>query len=298
MLDLRLILVSVLWGMNFSLVKYALTDFYPLSFTIVRFSLASLFLFVILLVNRDSFAVAPRDCMPIIRLGLIGITLYNILFMYGLKHTTASNSALFIATSPLFTAIIQTAVKKERISMTGRIGFLLSSFGVVIIIRHRLGAFSTTWQNLAGDLLTLAAAFSWALYTISARPLLEKHSPIKITAWTMAAGTLALLPFGLPELVSQQWDTISVQSWAALGFGAFFAGGISYALWYQGVKRIGATRTSAYHYLMPFSAVLFAALFLGEKITSGQILGGIAILSGVALVQKSLNVYTPPHRAD
>ena len=60
---------------------------------------------------------------------------------------------------------------------------------------------------------------------------------------------------------------------------------MAYVFWYEGVRRIGVTRTIAYHYLVPFVAVIAAALFLGERVTSLTILGGIAILAGVALVQ-------------
>lgn len=294
MLDLRLILVSIMWGVNFSFVKFALTDFYPLSFTIVRFSLAALFLFGIMLKNREPFDIARRDIGPLIMLGLIGITFYNILFMYGLQYTTASNSALFIATSPLFAAVTQALTRKERLTAGSGFGFLLSTLGAVLIIQGKLGGFSITWQNLGGDLLTLCAAFSWALYTMMARPLLEKYAPVKITAYTMAAGTVLLLPFGFHELVIQSWSVVSAMSWAALGFGAFFAGGLAYTLWYQGVKRIGVTKTMIYHYLMPFTAVIFAFLFLGEQITVLQLIGGAAVLSGVAIVQRSRGTLSQP----
>ncbi len=286
MFDLRLIIVSVLWGVNFSAVKFALTDFYPLSFTIVRFVLAASFLFAVMLAGREPFRIKRRDLGMLVLLGLTGITLYNILFMYGLRYTTASNSALFIATSPLFAAVAQAFTGKERLSVRSGFGFLLSTLGAVLIITNRTGGLSLTWEHLRGDLLTVAAAFFWALYTLMARPLLEKYSPLAVTAYSMAAGAVLLLPFGFHQLHVQSWQTVSAMSWAALGFGAFLAGGVAYTLWYHGVKRIGVTRTIIYHYLMPFTAVVFAALFLGERISVPQIAGGAAVLIGVYLVQK------------
>jgi len=286
MLNLRLILVALAWGVNFSFVKFALADFYPLTFTIIRFFLAALFLFAVMLVQGEPFRVERRHIGKIFLLGFIGITFYNILFIYGLQRTTASNSALFIAMSPLFAALTQLATKKERLTLGGASGLFLSSAGAVLIIWTRTGGISLSWQDLSGDLLTLGASFSWALYTLLAKPLLEQYSPLKITAYSMAFGTLLLIPPGLPELMDQPWRTISVQSWAALGFGAFIAGGIAYTLWYQGVKQLGVTRTIVYHYLMPFVAVTFAALFLHEQITPLQIIGGCSILAGVYLVQK------------
>jgi drug/metabolite transporter (DMT)-like permease len=285
MLNLRLILVAVIWGVNFSFVKFALGDFYPLTFTIVRFFLAALFLLCIMAVQREPFMVERRDAGKIILLGFIGISLYNLLFIYGLQRTTASNSALFIAMSPLFAAMTQLVTRSERLTSAALLGLFMSTVGATLIIWTRTGGISLSWHDLSGDLLTLSASFSWALYTLLAKPLLEKYSPLKITAYTMAIGTLLLVPMGFSELTEQSWRTISVTSWAALGFGAFIAGGIAYTLWYEGVQKLGVTRTIVYHYLMPFVAVSFAALFLHEQITVLQVFGGGSILAGVYLVQ-------------
>ena len=130
------------------------------------------------------------------------------------------------------------------------------------------------------------ASFLWALYTTSSRLLLERYSPVKVTAYCMAAGSVMLVPIGAHELLSQQWSAVSIRSWSAFAFSAIVSGGIAFSLWYHGVKRIGVTRTIAYHYLVPFVAVVFAALFLGEQITLPQMAGGAAIVGGVALVQR------------
>jgi drug/metabolite transporter (DMT)-like permease len=133
--------------------------------------------------------------------------------------------------------------------------------------------------------MTICASVLWALYTMRARPLLQKYSPIKVTAYSVTAGSVLLLPFSVKELVGQSWTTVSAGSWAALAFTAFIGGSVAYVLWYDGVRRIGVTRTIVYHYLVPPLAVIFAAIFLGEPITLLTVLGGAAILSGVALVQ-------------
>ncbi len=285
MFNLRLLFVALVWGINFSVVKCALTDFHPLGFTVVRFALAALFLFIVMLVYHEPFTIDRHDRWKIVRLGFIGITLYNLFFMYGLKYTTAANSALLISLSPLFAAAIQAAAGKERLS--GRIiaGLALSSLGVVFIIRSHQGVPVFSSARVGGDLLTLCATFSWAFYTIWAKPLLEKYSAVTVTAYSMFAGAILLFPLSLPGMVSQSWSAISGPSWSALLFAAFIAGGMAYVFWYHGVKQLGVTRTMVYHYLMPFAAVLFAATVLGEKIAILQTAGGIAVLAGVYLVQ-------------
>ena len=286
MLNPRLILVAIIWGVNFAFVKFALADFQPLSFTLVRFSLAALFLLSVMLVNREPLGLEREDRRAVVKLGFIGITLYNILFIYGLKNTTASHSALFISMSPLFAALILTMTGKERLNMPVGAGLLLASLGAFLIIQSNANGLRFTSRGLFGDLLTICASVFWALYTMKAKPLLKKYSSIKVTAYSMAAGSALLLPLGTYELFHQNWGAISLPSWASLAFAAFISGGLAFTLWYQGVKQIGVTRTIVYHYIVPFVAVVFAAMFLRERITAQQITGGILILTGVYLAQR------------
>jgi drug/metabolite transporter (DMT)-like permease len=289
MLNPKLILVAIIWGVNFAFVKYALADFSPLSFTTLRFFLSALFLICVMLINREPLAMERRDIGEIVTLGFIGITLYNIFFMEGLNYTTASNSALFISSSPLFAALILALKNRKPISARILAGLLLSTSGVFLIIQSRPGGLSFSRGDLAGDLLTITAAAFWALYTIRAKPLLEKYSAVKLTAYSMAAGTVLLLPISGYELLHQAWSSVPLRSWAAFSFSTFVSGGIAFTLWYHGVKTIGVTRTVVYHYIVPFVAVVFAALFLGERITFLQLIGGISILAGVYLVQSKNN---------
>lgn len=286
MFDTRLLLVAVIWGVNFGIVKFALADFSPLSFTVARFALASLFLVAVMLAGREPFSLERRDIGRVIRLGFIGITMYNLLFMYGLKHTSASNSALFISTSPIFAALALAIFQNRKITPAVVAGLLISAIGVVLIVEGGPGGIEFSGDAAFGDLLTLCAAVFWALYTVLARPLVEKYAPVKITAYSMAAGTLLLLPIGAADLARESWTAIPAEAWAAFGFSTFISGGIAFTLWYQGVRRIGVTRTAVYHYLVPFVAVVFAALFLGEDIFLLQILGGALILLGVYAVQR------------
>jgi drug/metabolite transporter (DMT)-like permease len=279
--------VTLVWGVNFAFVKFALNDFLPLSFTIVRFFVAALFLAAVMVVTKEPFSIERRDLRALVKLGFIGITLYNIFFMYGIKYTTASHSALFISLSPLFAVLLQARTGRERLTPRLALGLLLASTGVYLVISGRHGGFSFTAAGLAGDILTLCASVLWALYTLKARPLLEKYSAVTITAYCMAVGSVLLLPFGFHELLKQSWTAVSPQSWAAFCFSAFVSAGIAFSLWYQGVRRIGVTATISYHYLVPFVAVLFAVLFLGEHITPVQLAGGMAIIGGVALVQRA-----------
>jgi drug/metabolite transporter (DMT)-like permease len=296
MLNSRLLFVALVWGVNFSVVKAAIADLDPLAFTVIRFSLAALFLFAVMAWNGESFRLERKDRRPIVLLGFVGITLYNILFMYGLASTTASNSALLISLSPLCGSLIQALRGRERLGGRSATGLALATLGVALVITGRQGGPVFTVDGLRGDLLTLAATLTWAFYTIAARPLLARHSAVKVTAYAMLSGSLLLLPFGMPGLARQSWIGVPLSAWLALAFAAFIAAGIAYVFWYKGVQQIGVTRTMVYHYLMPFAAVVTASLFLGERMTLLQLAGGGAVLSGVFLVQQGTAHASEPHQ--
>jgi len=287
MLNFRLLFVALVWGINFSVIKYTLADFHPLSFTVIRFALAAVFLFTVMYATKEPFFVERADRFPLVKLGFIGIALYNILFMFGLKYTTAANSAMLISLSPLFGALIMAKQGNERITRRVGMGLGLASTGIFLIIRSHHGAPVLSGHGFAGDFLTLCATVSWAIYSIAAKPLLAKYSPLTVTAYSIFAGSALLLPISIPALIDQPWNAVSPLSWSALIFASLIAAGIAYVLWYQGIQRIGVTRTMVYHYLMPVAAVIFAALFLDEQITVLKIMGGSAILLGVFLVQNN-----------
>jgi len=287
MFDLRLIFVALIWGVNFPVIKHALNDFLPLSFTVIRFALASVTLFCVIALRREPLAVARRDLPALAALGFTGITCYNLLFMKGLQLTTASHSALFISMSPLFAAVLQTLRGSERLKASLALGLLLATAGAFCIIWSTHGEIHFGMTTVTGDLLTIGASVLWALYTVLAAPLLERYPPITVTAWSVAAGTILLLPFGAGDLARQSWSAVPAGSWTAIVFAALIGAAAAYVLWYEGVKRIGATRTIAYHYLVPFIAVLASALFLGDAVMPLTVVGGVSIIGGIALVQKT-----------
>ena len=236
--------------------------------------------------RREQFRIDRRDIPKVVALGLTGITMYNLLFMKGLQFTTASHSALFISMSPLFAAGLQTMRGRERMRPPLALGLLLATAGAYCIIRSTHGEVRFGMETVTGDLLTIGASALWAVYTVLAAPLLGRYPPVTLTAWSVAAGTVLLVPAGAADLINQPWSAVSPGSWAALLFAALVGAAAAYVLWYEGVKRIGVTRTVAYHYIVPFIAVLVSALFLGDSVKPLTLLGGGAIIGGVALVQQ------------
>ena len=281
----------VIWGVNFTVVKLALREFNPLVFNALRFGLATVVMMGILwwrgpAPGERSLALAPRrDWLLIALLGVCGHTLYQVLFINGLARTTPANSSLLMATAPIWVAIIGLILGIERISRLMWAGILLSFSGLALLIFSG-DAVSLGGTTLLGDLLLLGCAILWAVYTTASKPLLGRYSPLRLTAWSMLAGTIPLMLVSVPAMVQQDWKQLSLGTWGLLAFSAFFAVVIGYLIWYTSVQRVGNARTAVYSNLTPVAAIIFAWLTVGNTLTPRQLLGAAIVLAGLVVTRR------------
>lgn len=283
--DLFMLLAVLIWAVNFSFIKIALREFSPLGFNGLRLILASLILILVLLVSKEGFSHIRTNFWKLCFLGIAGNTIFQILFIHGLNWTTASSTSIVMAMTPVFVALLSISIKQERLHWAAWLGILVSFVGFYLVITKQAGSFHFSWQSLRGDLLIFFGNFLWAVYTVFSKPLLEKISPLKLTAVTMAFGTVFYLPIAAKDIVQLQWREISFQAWAYLLYSALFVLVVSYVIWYASVRRVGNSKTAIYGNFTPVFTVLFAYIFLSEKITLLQAVGALIILMGVYLTR-------------
>ncbi len=281
--DILLLLMVAIWGFNFSVLKIVLQEFLPMSFNILRFIASSISVIFLLFLLERGISINKHDWIKIILLALFGHTCYQLLFIYGIYDTTASNASLLMACVPIYTGIISSIAGYEKVRPTTWIGIFLSFFGVFFIMRANPRGFDFSSVHFRGNMLIILASLSWAVYTVMAAPLLKKYSPLKLTAITMSIGTLLLIPFSIKELKMQNWQDISALSWMGFIYSFLLAIALGYTIWYKGVEKVGSTRTSVYSNLTPILATFFAWQILSETITLYHIIGATIIFLGIYL---------------
>jgi drug/metabolite transporter (DMT)-like permease len=294
MVDLALVAMSFIWGINFSVVKGALSDFSPLSFNALRFGTSSLFLLTALWLRERSISVRRKDFARFVMLALIGNTAYQLFFINGIALTTATNSALILATTPVFVVLFGALLDVEKITSPVVQGVVLSFLGVVMIVLGSGRTLTFTDQSLIGDLLIVANPICWSIYTVLSKPMLKEYSPLKLTTVTMAIGTVPLVLVAIPSLNAQNWAAISSDAWLGLAFSAVFAIGTGYVIWYTGVSRIGSARTALYDNLVTVFAVASAWILLSETMTAIQIAGAVLVFVSLYLVRRNQNAHRQP----
>jgi drug/metabolite transporter (DMT)-like permease len=287
LIDLMLLAMILIWGINFAVVKAALAEMTPLSFNSLRFLLASALTLLSLRLTEGGVSFARGDWWRLLGLGLIGNTCYQLLFINGINHTTAGNSALLLATTPIFVSLIGAAFGVERVGKLAWVGVFFSFAGIFMVIVGSGKELDLAQETISGDILVLIGAAAWSVYTVLSKPMLSRYSALKLTALAMAAGTPFIVLFSIPQLLAQDWAAVSWRGWLGLFFSGSMAIALAYIIWNSGVSKVGGARTAVYSNLSPVVAAIFAWLTLGEVITTFMVVGAAMIFLGIYLTRKS-----------
>ncbi|MCX6537588.1 MAG: DMT family transporter [Acidobacteria bacterium] len=281
--DGLLLLMVLIWGGNFSLVKAALAEIPHQSFNALRLCIASA-IFLVAILAKGWPSLSRRDWFRLALLGIIGHFVYQLCFMGGLARTTASNSSLLLGCSPVAVALASALAGHENVSRVQWVGAGLSVAGIYMVVGT--GA-QFGGASLAGDFLTMGAVVCWAVYTVGSRALLDRLSPLVVTGLTMAIGTALYVPAAFSELVRIDTGRIHAWVWMAVVLSSILALNVAYLIWYTSVQRIGNIRTAVYSNVTPLVAMTVAAVFLGEHITWSKAGGAAAILLGVVITRRT-----------
>ena len=278
-----LLFMSIIWGVNFSVVKYGTMQIPALAFNGIRMTIAVLTL-VLLMRVRGGPRMSWRDARALFVLGLFGNGLYQIMFIEGIARTRAGTVALILAAGPAFVALIGRVLGVERVSARGWGGIALSLAGIALVTAGT-PASSSGSTALTGNFLVLGGAFLWAAFSVLLKPYANRIGAVQLGAMTMLGGLLPLLLVATPALSGLSWTAISLGTWGALvysGFGALVVAGL---FWLRGVRVLGPTRTAMYVNLQPVMALLVAWAALHEIPTAAQWGGTGAIIAGVILTR-------------
>ena len=273
------ILTIAIWGVTFVNTKVLLQQgLQPTEIFLLRFVLAYLCIWPI-----SPKSIKPQkwtDELWFFILGLVGGTIYFIAENPALALTYVNNVSFIVCTAPLITMLLAILfVKSVKATLPLTIGSAVALVGVGMVIYN--GHF-VLQLNPLGDLLALAAAFSWAIYSLVIKKVSSRYSATFITRKVFFYGIITILPILL--LSDWQFPLEQLQKpivWANLLFLSVVASFLCFLWWSIAVKKLGALATSNYVYLNPVTTIIASALFLNEPMTAMAYAGSALILIGV-----------------
>lgn len=282
--DAYLLLTVFIWGNTFPTAKYVLGVMPPNVYASTRYLLAAFTLMVVLACREGIRPPQRRDLLALAGFGFLGITMMQLLWTNALSLSTASKGAILVATSPIW-AMIFNSLRGQRLPPLAWAGVLLSFCGVFLVINNSLTAITVAGGHVIGDLLFLLVAFCWALYSVLSPPYLARLGALYVSAWSMLLGALLLIPAMLWSWSEMRWEAMGTGHWASFLYTAILAGALGYLFWYEGIRRIGVARSVVYSYLIPVFAMLSAVAFLGEHISTAQLIGAAVVITGLVLTR-------------
>ena len=278
--SLSALAVQAIWAFNVSAMKYTITQLDPYLVGAMRMSLAGVVLLALLYRAEGDIRLARRH-WPLIIVMALCMGLNTMCWQKGLSRTSASNASLIVNIAPVFAMLMAVGLRQERLNLRRVVGMCLALGGVVLIIDPT--RVDLQHGALWGELLIVGAAIFWAAYNVVAVRLVVRYSALRVTSWAMLLCSVVLWigsPLGVDSWAVAQARPLA---WMGVLYAAILGAVVAQTLWTRTIQRLGASLTMIYSYINPLLVVIFAALFLGERLTAWQGVGAVLALSGVAL---------------
>lgn len=281
--DLLMVAMATIWGLNFPVLKYATQFISPLALNGFRIPLAAA---AQLAIARGRGLPRPTksDIRSMVLLGMIGNGLYQVFFILGLVRARVGTAALIIAATPAFVALLGRLKGNEHLTAIQWMGVALQILGCSTVAYGAVHTRSGD-DTVAGVVLLLAAAFSWAVYSVSLKRYSDHVASWYLGGYTMVGGAIVMAVVGVPAILATRWTALPGAVWLALLYATLIAMVVAYLLYYRGLKVLGATRTAMYSNLQPLIAMGVAWLMLREQPTLPQTVGAALIVGGLLLAR-------------
>lgn len=259
----------------------------PVQVAALRFMLGAAFILALLAVRRQTgfmFAALKGDTVPIALLGTVGVFLTFFLLHEGLGTASASTAAVIFSMNPVFTVLIASLALRERLGIVGWIGVGLGLLGALLAVTGFEFSGLLSRDDFLGSILVLISAVTWSGYTVYGKRYSERYGSLVVSFLSMAVGSLL---FAVLLTVEGGWGEVAdygPEAWAWLLFLGFVAVGLGYILYFEGMKRVPASRGASLFYIKPVLALLLAHFVLGEAVSYALLLSSLLVAGGILLV--------------
>lgn len=290
----------LVWGLHFIVVKDGFSELDPLTFNALRFIVG----FPLILgfaaryqrQQHNLFGLSRADVRLTLLTTVIGPLAYQVFFMLGLDRTTATNTALLVATMPAWTAIFSILTRQVELRRRLLIGIAITLMGVVLVVIGKdSGGVALTRDDLIGSGLVLCAAMAGGVSNVVSKPLVDRVGSMRLAIWKYCITVTALTLLASPSLLAFSADTVPLSRTPHILYSGMLSGVGGFVVMHYGLRVLGPTRASSYFNFNPIVAALAGIIILGEPLTPLLVLGGSLTLVGVVTVRQ--NTYLRPLRS-
>ena len=280
-------MVQLLYGLTFTFAKGIISEglIKPFGFILVRIIGATALFWLLSLFTKNE-KIERKDFLTFFFASIFGIALNMLTFFKGLEYTTPINASVIMITAPIIVLLLSAIFLSEKLTTIKVVGIFLGFSGAVILSLFSKSSGAIGSNVPLGNLLVFINAASYSVYIIIVKKLTAKYHPFSFIKWLLLFGLILVLPFGYNELTEVEIYRFTDYDFFAVGFvivGATFG---TYLLNPIGLRHLKASTVTAFIYLQPVIAAIFALAMGMDTIDAAKIGGAALIFSGVYLVTK------------
>lgn len=292
-----LIVAMAFWGGSWVSGKIVVAVAPPMTIGFFRFFTASVLFMLLMFATQASprYLFSRRYLRILFLVGLTGLFGYGVLFLTGMRFTTAAQGAIIAGFNPVTVSLFAHIIHKERLPRTWQYsGYIIAFLGVIFVVGIQ-ALLDFRIEYVIGNLIILGAMFTWGIYTSIGKEALKELSPLEMNT---GGAVIASILFGIGAVCERVWELpalIDPVFWVnALYLGGFVTF-ISFLFYFTGVDRFGASRASGFINLVPVFGVLFSALILPDEPIYWTFIVGLAlVVLGITLVNFPERTSNPP----
>ncbi|HUB30611.1 MAG TPA: EamA family transporter [Terracidiphilus sp.] len=286
-------LAGTLWGTGFFWGRLALNEMSVESMVLYRFLFACIVVAPIAFTSRERFS--GEEIRLLLISAFFGIPVQFLIQFHGLALTTVSHAALMVGSMPVLLGLAATLFADERLDTVGWLALVASTIGAALVVlgggRH---GSQHAGPSLEGDLLvvlSLCTALAWVLLS---KRLMQKHSPIVVSAYTILSGTVMLAMWVMGRTLANPWledkfsyppvEHVSATAWTALAIGGVACTAATTVLWNWGIHHVPASRAGVFLNIEPALGSILGVKLLGEHLGPFAWVGGGLILAAAVVL--------------
>ena len=291
-------LVILIWAINFIAAKIGLRSLPAATLASFRVVLAGLAMlpFYMFCSRLPAFAWTAetrrrdftlRDLWTFLYMGFFGVVTNQVCFTVGLRYTSVSHAAVLVGMGPIYTLILAVVLKLETATWRKATSMVIALAGIAVLASEN--GISAHSSSVLGDVIMMTGSIGFAMYVVLGKRLAGRYDPLTMTAFSHYAGALIVLPVAIYRAIrlgsAEHWRAIAWTGWAAMLYMAIFSSAVAYVFYFWLLRYLEASQLSAFTYILPVVATVLGILWLDEKGSWGQVLGGGLALGGVYWIE-------------
>lgn len=281
-----LFICNLMWAFHFTCIKLTQDQVGPYFTVWAPMLLATIFLAPFVVKDFKKGGRKVKDVLVFVQLAAVGAFPSQVLMTWGTQYSLASNAAILVLALPVVTAVFAFFILKEKMNLIRWISFFIAIIGVLLCSTNDIEHVDISSKYALGNILIFIAILGNAYYNVGCKQISGQYTEMEMVFYTYLVMVILLTPLVLyyePEMFAVVPD-YTTQTWIGMLALTLFHNFLSMLLFFKALKNLDATQVAISNYLITFMGLPIAAFWLGEKLATQTIIGGLLVLSSTLIL--------------